>query len=161
MDTLQNEVQRNERAIRRLYEECINPGRLELLPELMDPEFTGGRGERGPEGFAQSVVALRKGFSDLSFTIEDLFGGPDRVAVRWTMRGRHTGPFAGAAPTGAEVTQAGAVIYVMRDGRALQSFLYPDRLGFYQQIGIVGPLETGFLIGQGKAERTDEARAAA
>ena len=48
-----------------------------------------------------------------------------------------------------------------RDGRALQSFLYPDRLGFYQQIGIVGPLETGFLIGQGKAERTDEARAAA
>ncbi|WP_341675524.1 ester cyclase [Niveibacterium sp. SC-1] len=146
MNTQLDEVQRNESAIRRLYEECINPGRLELLPELLDPEFTGGRGERGPEGFAESVRNLRKGFSDLSFTIEDLFGGRDRVAVRWTMRGRHTGPFAGVAASGVTVSQVGVVIYQMRDGRALQSALHPDRLGLYQQIGVIGPLETGFLV---------------
>jgi predicted ester cyclase len=134
----------NVRQVRRLYEECLNPGRLELLPELLAEDFIGGRGERGPEGFAQSVRTLRAAFSDLHFEIEDVFGDAQRVAVRWVMTGRHTGDFAGVAPTQNAVSQGGTVIYAMRDGRMQRAWLQSDRLALYQQVGIVGALPPGF-----------------
>ena len=136
----------NVQQVRRLYEECLNPGRLELISELLAEDFVGSRGERGPDGFAHSVKALRAAFSDLHFEIEEVFGDAQRVSARWLMTGRHTGTFAGVAPTGNAVRQAGIVVYAMRDGRLLRAWMQSDRLALYQQIGLVGELPPGFAL---------------
>jgi predicted ester cyclase len=92
-------AQTNKKRIERLYEDCLNPGRLELIGELVD-DFVGGRGERGPEGFKQTVTAVKAAFPDAHFTIEDLVAEGDRVVARWRMKGTHRGPFAGFPASG-------------------------------------------------------------
>src|SRR4051794_20814589 len=72
----------NQQLIRRLYDDCITSGRLELLPELIADDYIGPRGERGPEGFAGPLRGLRAGFPDIHFTVEDLIAQGDRVSVR-------------------------------------------------------------------------------
>ena len=78
MDT----VARNKDLVRTLYEDCINTGRLERLAELVDPDFTGPRGERGPLGLRATIEAVRTGYPGVRFEIHDLFGEGDKVAAQ-------------------------------------------------------------------------------
>ncbi|MES2070112.1 MAG: ester cyclase [Pseudomonadota bacterium] len=126
---------KNKLLVRRLYEECFNTGKLELLHELLGEDFIGSRGERGPAEFAATLAGLYQGFPDVRFTVEDLFAEGDRVAVRWSFQASHRGPFAGVAASHAQVAQTGIAIYLVRDGKLRQAWLQADRLGLLQQIG--------------------------
>src|SRR6187200_3449772 len=77
----------NKQAVRRIYDEAVNAGRTAVLADLIAPEFTGPDGARGPAAFGANVDALRAGFPDIRFTIEDVVAEGDRVAVRWTWKG--------------------------------------------------------------------------
>ncbi len=132
-------VARNKAVIRRLYEECFNQAKLELLDELLAPDFVGSKGEQGPREFAATVLSVLTGFPGVQFRIEDLFGEGDRVAVRWTFRASHGGPFAGVPPSNVDVSQQGNVIYQLREGRIIQVWLQVDRLGVLQQLGVMPP----------------------
>src|SRR4029450_10683167 len=92
------ETDANTQAVRRIYDEAVNAGRTGILADLIAPEFTGPDGSRGPDAFAANVAALRAGFPDIRFTIEHVVAEGDRVAVRWTWAGTHTGRFRGVAP---------------------------------------------------------------
>ena len=127
----------NQQLIRRLYDECITSGRLELLPELIADDYVGPRGERGPDGFAGPLRGLRAGFPDIHFTIEDLIAQGDRVSVRWSWRATHTGTFNGLAPTGKALTNTGMAVYRLAHGKVAQSWVETDRLGALQQLGLV------------------------
>lgn len=127
----------HERVIRRLYDECITAGRLELLPELIADDYIGPRGERGADGFAGPLRGLRAGFPDIRFTIEDVIAQGDRVAVRWTWHATHTGTFNGLAPTGKALTNTGMAVYRLAHGKVIQSWVETDRLGALQQLGVV------------------------
>lgn len=128
---------RNKETVRRIYEDCINPGRWELIPELVDASYVGPTGERGPEGFQKTVAGVRNGVPDIRFTIHELIAEGDRVAVRWMWAGTHTGTLLGYAPSGKSVTNTGIAIYTLRDGKIVAASLITDRLGFLQQIGVV------------------------
>jgi predicted ester cyclase len=127
----------NTAAVRRLYEECINLGRSDGYADLIAPDLAQPDGSRGPAAFAANVDALRAGFPDIRFTIEDLVAEGDRVAVRWTWTGTHKGTFRGFAPTGKAVHNSGIVIYRFANGRAVSASLETDRLGALQQIGAI------------------------
>jgi len=120
--------------IRQLYEEGFSKGQLDLLDRLCASDFIAWPGEKGLAAFADTVEALRIGFPDVRFQIEDLFGEGDRVAVRWTFTATHTGPFQGHPPTGRRVTQTANVIYQFREGKIWRAWLQVDRLGMLQQI---------------------------
>lgn len=120
--------------IRALYEEGFNQGRLELLERLCASDFLASPGDKGLAAFAQGVAALRAGFPDVRFEIEDLFGTGDRVAVRWRFEATHAGPFQGHAATGRPVTQTANVIYQFKDGKIWRAWIQVDRLGLLQQI---------------------------
>jgi predicted ester cyclase len=128
--------------IRRLYEDCINPGRLELLDELVSADYVGPRGERGAAGFATTISGLRAAFPDIHFTLDDLFASDasaDRVTVRWRWQATHAGTFqspAGSFPaTGKRLTNTGIAIYQLAGGKIVRAWLESDRLGALQQLG--------------------------
>jgi predicted ester cyclase len=97
------------------------------------------RGERGPAGFERVIAGLRRGVPDIRFTLEDLVADGDRVAVRWSWRGTHRGPFAGFEPTGKTLENKAIAIYRVENGKIVQAWLESDRLGFLQQVGAVDP----------------------
>ena len=132
----------NKQAVRRLYEDCINPGRLDRLAELIADDFVGPHGERGPTGYAATVTGLRTGFPDIRFTVEDIIAEADRVAIRWTWHATHTGPFGGLALTGKPITNTGIAIYQLANHKIIRTWLETDRLGALQQLGAV-PAATG------------------
>jgi steroid delta-isomerase-like uncharacterized protein len=55
---------------------------------------------RGPEGQRQVNQRLWSAFPDLTFEVEDVLVGDDRVAAIGTMRGTHRGEFMGISPSG-------------------------------------------------------------
>ena len=116
-----NHPEQNLQLVRRLYEDCFNTGKLDLVPEMIAIDFSSNRGEHGQAEFAANIAGLRKAFPDVRFVIEDLFGAADRVAVRWSFTATHSAPFAGFTATGKAVTQQGNVIYRIIDGKIAQA----------------------------------------
>lgn len=136
-------LEKNKLLVRRLYEDCFNTGNLDVLRELITDDFIVSPGEKEASEFASSIVALRNGFPDVRFEIEDLFGEGDRIAVRWMFQATHRGPFAGAAASLARVTQTANVLYQIRDGKIARAWVQVDRLGLMHQIGALPPSIAG------------------
>lgn len=125
--------------VRRLYDEALNQARYdEVVEEVVAADAVThdglDRAANGPAGVKATMRALHAAFSDLVFTIDDILTENDRVAVRWHMTGRHTGPFAGHAATAKRVTQHAVVLYRIADGRVAEVWPLTDRLGLLQQI---------------------------
>jgi predicted ester cyclase len=74
---------------------------------------------------------------DLHVSVDDILAEGDRVAVRVTSRGTHTGHFRSVAPTGNKVEFPGYAIFRMRDGKAAEEWILDDLLTFLRQIGVV------------------------
>lgn len=125
-------------ALRKLYDQAINGRRLELLDELVSAEYVGPRGEKGPSGFKQTIVALTSGIPDLRFEIEDIAAGERAAAVRWRWSGNHTGVLFGMAPSNKAVTNTGIGFYHFdASGKMVRAQVETDRLGLLQQLGLV------------------------
>jgi steroid delta-isomerase-like uncharacterized protein len=127
---------RNKAVVRHMYEDILNTGRLDLLSEVIGDRYIGTAGEKGPEGAARSVGAVLKAFPDIKWRIEDLLADGDKVAVRWTWEGTHTGKFQDYPVTGNKVHANAMVIYRLADGKIINAHMLTDRLGFLQQIGV-------------------------
>ena len=127
----------NKAMIRRVYEQCLNEGKLELLDAMVAPEFVAANGETGAAGLRGTFAALRVAFPDVHYTLEDVFAEGDRVAVRWTLEGTHAAPIGGFPAHGTRVKNVGMAIYELGGGKIRKVSLLTDRLGFLQQIGVV------------------------
>ena len=82
----------------------------------------------------QLVAIFRAGFPDLKFTIEDTIAEGDRVVVRWTAAGTHTGEFIGMPPTGRSGSLPGCDILRIEAGRIVESWPFYDRLTMLEQM---------------------------
>jgi predicted ester cyclase len=125
----------NKRAIQRLYNDMINPGRLDNLGELVSDDLINPDGTRGAAGFAVTMTRLRTALPDLHYTLEDVIAEGDRVAVRWTLRGTHTGELRGLAPSGKKIINNGFAIFRLAGGKIVHATVDTDRLGFLLAIG--------------------------
>jgi predicted ester cyclase len=72
----------------------------------------------------KAVEGMYKGFhaatSDLRLDIHETFGDGDRLAVRYTVTGIHTGELMGIPPTGREISMTGITIMHFEDGRVVE-----------------------------------------
>jgi steroid delta-isomerase-like uncharacterized protein len=140
-------LEQNKVVVRRIYEEVINAGKLELIPAIVSESYAGPgpQGDKGPAAYRAIVEALKGGFPDVKFTVEELIAERDRVVVRWSWTGTHTGTFRGIPASGKAVKDTGIAIYVFKDGKVLASILETDRLGVLQQIGLI-PRDLNTLV---------------
>ena len=90
---------------------------LALLDELFTQDYAVNGNVIGPEGVKQAVQFLHAVFADISVELHELVAEDDKVAARWTVRGRQVGDFMGIAPTGKYVELQGINIYRVRDGK--------------------------------------------
>lgn len=132
--------EKNKETVRKLYEDCLNTGNLELLNQFISEDYVAdirGKKIRGPSGFTETVREILHGFPDIRFTVEDLIAEGDMVVVKWTSQGTHTGSFMVFPASGKQVANHAVAIYQFRDNKIIQSSVYPDRLGVLQQIGLI------------------------
>jgi len=124
------------------FTDFINTASETLAAELISPDAifrVPGRSEpmRGPAGYLAIIQAMRGGFPDIQWTIEEMVAEGDKVAARFTMRGTHLGTFFGAPSTGKKIAVQALNIYRLSGGQIIEETGQPDLLGLLQQIGAV------------------------
>jgi steroid delta-isomerase-like uncharacterized protein len=127
---------------RRYFEEVWNQGKVDVLDELLAPDYVNhtpsvGSPPPGPNGLKPIVLAIRRAFPDLHFTIEDVVVATDAVAIRTTMTGTHRGDLFGMAPTHRSVRVTQIQIERLRGGRIVQHWRVTDELTLMRQLGVV------------------------
>jgi len=137
MEVTMSNNEKNKEAVRLLFEEVFNKGRMELLKDLVAEDYTGARGEKGIGPLQEQIKGLRTAFPDIHYQLEDLVSADDKVTVRWTWKGTHMGPFRNYPATGKSITNEGMAIYDCRDGKVKGVHIQTDQLGFLQQLGVV------------------------
>jgi len=133
-------TERNKTITRRYFDELWNQNNFAVIDEIIAPEVVGyasGQTFSGTDALRQRSKNLRAIYSDVSFTIEDQIAEGDKTLVRWTFRGRHTGEYMGARPTGKEVVATGMNLFRLADGRIEEVWVESDDLGELQQLGVV------------------------
>lgn len=130
----------NKDLVRRLYTDYLDANRLDRVGDIVSPDYENGAAPGSPvRGIAAfgPIAALLAAFPDIHYTIADLIADGDRVAVRWSWTGTHTGPYRGIAPTGKQVTNTGIAFFQIAGGKLVRGWIETDRLGFTLAIGAV------------------------
>jgi predicted ester cyclase len=133
-------------ALRGGLERAYNRGDLAALDGLYAPEVTYHRPPlpdiEGREALKGYVVDLRRTFSSLRFTIDEIILEKEGLAARWTLRGTHTGrsPSMLVPPTGKEATLTGCTTAHRTRDRIIEQWDYGDWLGLFHRLGVIPPL---------------------
>ncbi len=133
-------MHQNEKIIRRYFDEAWNQGKLEVLDEIIDPNYINhspGLPDPlpGPNGLKPIIAAIRTGLPDLHFQIEDLVITENKVAIRCTMQGTHLGDLFDIQPTGKKVKINQMQIEYIKDGKIFEHWRQSDDMGLMKQLG--------------------------
>jgi steroid delta-isomerase-like uncharacterized protein len=126
-------AQENKDLVRREQEELWNhTGDLDAAEEL----FAVGEAEAAK----QEAVDFRRGFPDVTSTVEDLIAEEEKVVARWRSRATHRGEYLGIPPSGKEVEFTGISVYRIEEDKIAESWTVEDQLGLMRQIGAIPEL---------------------
>ncbi len=136
------DLEANKETARRLYEEVVNHGRVELLETFIADDGDDGSRSRhgwssGRDGFRQHVDWLRASVPDVRTTVTDLVAEGNRVVVFWRIQGTQHGELFGVAPTGRSIDANSISLVTFRDGQVVNYSVLPDRLAILHQLGAV------------------------
>ncbi|HEV7126024.1 MAG TPA: ester cyclase [Ktedonobacterales bacterium] len=131
----------NLALVRRYLDEAWNRGNLAVIDELMAPNYVRILPLPAPpldrEGQKRRIAGFRTAFPDLHLDVEQLLAQGDLVAFRILIRGTHTGPFQGLAPTGRSITLTATDILRIAGGQVVEHWGNLDELGLLRQLGIL------------------------
>ncbi|MEW6336408.1 MAG: ester cyclase [Acidobacteriota bacterium] len=123
-----------------IYLESRNRGELGLLDAIFDPTVVVhdcGVPEplRGLETLKAFYRQSHEGMPDLHFELGDPIVDGDRMALRWTASGTHTGTLRGLPPTGKTLRFSGTVIDRVVDERIVEEWVDYDTAAVLLQLG--------------------------
>jgi predicted ester cyclase len=138
-------AEENKAIMRRMLDEVIVGGNLDLMDELVAPDFVNhnvvGTGETsgsvGVEPFRQEIKGLREVFPDLKLPIIHLLADGDKVIAHLRGQGTHLGQFGPIPATGKKVDVASMTIVRMENGKFVERWNLVDRHGMLQQLGLI------------------------
>jgi len=131
-----DEVRRNRAVARRVFDEILNQGRYELFARLYARDFVKHvdlRDRTLPQEI-DDARAMRAASSDLVMTIDDMIAEGDRVAIRYTGRGTHTGPFGDMPATGRRFAITGMTVYRFTGGAVAEEWTSYNMLEILRQL---------------------------
>ncbi|KAM3106993.1 ester cyclase [Phormidesmis sp. 146-33] len=133
----------NEAVVDRYFNELMNQGKLEIIPEIMTEGVTFRiptlpEPIRGHDGLKAFVTGLRTGFPDIQFSVERQIAEANKVASRWYITGTHKGMFLDMPATGNAIKDQGVDIFILEGGKIAEIWVNENDLGLMKQIGAFG-----------------------
>jgi hypothetical protein len=125
-----NTPEENKALVRRLVNEVINGGDMELLDELCAPELA--------PRMRRLFGSFRSAFPDWREEIVELVAEGDRVAGRFRCYGTHRGEFMGAAPTGGRQEVDEVFFLRAEGGRFVDFWALEDNRARARQLELIG-----------------------
>jgi predicted ester cyclase len=119
----------NRRVVSELLQRVFVERRDEAIDEYYDAKLV--------PTIRPHVAELLSAFPDLDVRIDEIIAEGDLVAVRLTVSGTHRGTFAGVPPTERRIEYGAMRFYRIAGGRVAESWAVQDRLGLFQQLGLV------------------------
>lgn len=105
--------------------------------ELCAPDYTAQIGSNPPmplAGHQQFAAMFYAAFPDIHHVVEDTIADEEKVAVRFTLHGTHTGDFMGLPATGRTVAVAAIAILRVASGKVTELRAVFDQAGMMRQL---------------------------
>jgi predicted ester cyclase len=134
-------VKQNKTSMYRCFEEIWNKGDLSVIPEVISPDYVDNGGRKGVKDFEQYVKASRASMPDQHWTIDQVVGEGDTLAIRLTVTGTFTGKMGDVKPTGKKGSYTFVLFNRYVDGKCVEATSFGDTLAYYRQWGIPLPKE--------------------
>jgi steroid delta-isomerase-like uncharacterized protein len=131
----------SNKAIMRRFWDLWEQGDVNLLDELLAPEYTNHTLATpdlppGPEGVIEVVSMFRSAMPDLEVVIEDMIAEGDKVATRYALEGTHKGHLFGVAPTGRHLSIKSMTVERLSEGKIVEHWRVTDELDMMRQLGV-------------------------
>lgn len=131
--------------VHRFMDEVWNQGDFSRLDILVAETYTVYSDPGDPwngksidhKTFVTRVDYTRRAFPDVRFNIQEAISNDDRVAIRWTMTGTHTGDLPSLPATNEPFVIEGMTFYYTDAGKISGHRQAFDQLGFLAQIGML------------------------
>lgn len=121
--------------------DIFNYGKVELIDQLYAPDYIDRTPQLGFEptlvGLRKAVTALKAGFPDLRYTLDESIYSGDKLVHRVTARGTMTGEFNGMPATNKSATWTEIHIGRLVDGRIVEHWGVADQLSMLVQLGVI------------------------
>ena len=138
----------NKEALNKLIEQVWNQGKLDLVDELVAPQYTILHDPGDPwegqtldrEGYKQRVLYSRNAFPDLCFNINEFVATENRVVINWILTGTHRGDLAAVPASDKKISVSGLTIYYFSEGEISGHWQVINRLAFLAQVGMFDPM---------------------
>jgi len=129
-------------VVERFFYEAINERKLEILEDIIAPDFRGNileyeQTSNTREEITQMLAGVFVAFPDYQQVIHDWIVEGEKVVARWTTTGTHQGVYNGIAPTGKVIHEHGIDIFRVVEGRIVAHWVELDVLGIFQQMEAV------------------------
>jgi predicted ester cyclase len=123
---------------RRVLEEIFPANDLAALRDAVSDQFVNHEAPPGTPpglaGIAMYMTLLNRAFSDQRWEIHDVLADGDRVAIRCTHSGLHTGDFFGLPATGREFAYNQMHIVRIINGKAVEHWAVRDDASLMRQL---------------------------
>ena len=103
-------VHENKKLVRNFWEQVFNHGNMTPIDQMIAPDYTYNGEPSTPAATKGFAEGLRKQFPDLHFSIDDLIGEDNKVAIRWTLVGTDVS-------SGQKLTTSATNILTMHNGQ--------------------------------------------
>ena len=116
----------------------MNAGNVDGYLELYADDLTVHGyppGVEGKAGVSEFYRSFRNAFSDFELAAQDVLAEGDKVAVRYTIRGTHSGELMGVPGSGNKVEVEGQSFFRFESGRVAERWQSLDGVPLMQQIG--------------------------
>jgi hypothetical protein len=136
-----NPVEANIKAYSFVWDEIMNKGKLDMFN---DSNFTKDVVIRTSPSDVVGIDSVKAyyanfltGFSNIQFTIKDVFGQDEKLVKYWNFKGTHTGIFFGIPATGKAVDLDGTTLVRMANGKITEERDFFDNMVFMSQLGLI------------------------
>jgi predicted ester cyclase len=120
----------NKAVVRRLVDEVMNRGRMEVVDELYRSELaTGAR---------RWITPFRAAFPDVHMQVINLIAEGDKVVGRFACSATHRGTWRGQPPTGRRFRNVAEVyIFTLHDGKIISAWGLEDTYSRMRQLRLL------------------------
>ena len=138
---LDTKVEDNIKMYNSVWDEIINKRKLDMFNDSNFTQtviiHTSPTDVVGIDSARAYYANYLTGFTEISFTIKDVFGMDDKLVKHWNFKGTHTGVFFGIPATGKKVDIDGVTLVRMENRKIAEERDFLDNLEFMQQLGLI------------------------